>query len=216
VKSESPAAAKRVLLLHGLWMPGASMARLAARLRLAGFAPCIHPYPGALGGPAQVLPALCERLSGFDAVVAHSLGGLMTLSALRSRADLPVRRVVCLGTPLAGSAAAAGIARHRFTAWSLGGAAELLQRGLGEWQGAAEVGVIAGRHRLGLGQFFGRLRDENDGTVAVAETRVPGLADHVVIGASHTGLVYSAEAAALAVRFLQQGRFAPEPVIATR
>ena len=216
MSTAAPAVGGRVLLLHGLWMPGASMARLAARLRRAGFQPDIHPYPGARGGPAQVLPGLCRRLREFDAVVAHSLGGLMTLSALQAECDLPVRRVVCLGSPLAGSAAAAGIARHRSTAWTLGGSAQLLQRGLGAWQGAAQVGVIAGRRPLGLGQFFGGFREANDGTVAVAETQLPGLADHVVIPSSHTGLVYSATAAALAVHFLQHGRFAPAEVSAAR
>ena len=200
---------RRVLLLHGIWMPGASLLRLAARLRQAGFEPEIHRYPGAAGGPEVVLPALRERLRGFDAVVGHSLGGLMTLSALREAEDLPVARVVCLGSPLCGSAAAAGIARRRSTAWTLGRSAELLQRGLGEWRGAAQVGVIAGRTPIGLGQFFGGFQGAHDGTVAVAETQLPGIADHIVINSTHTGLVYSAQAATLAVRFLQQGRFAP-------
>ena len=44
--------------------------------------------------------------------------------------------------------------------------------------------------------------------MAVAETRLPGLADHVVIDASHSGLLVSAEAARLAVGFLRDGRFA--------
>lgn len=206
----------RVLLLHGLWMPGASMARLAARLRGAGFAPSIHAYAGAGGGPDRVLPDLCQRLREVDAVVAHSLGGLMTLSALRACGDLPVQRVVCLGSPLAGSAAAAGIARHPWSAWTLGGSAELLQRGLGEWQGTAQVGVVAGRRPLGLGQVFGRFRDEHDGTVAVSETRIDGLADHVVIGSSHTGLVYSGAAAGLAAHFLQHGRFPAAGISANR
>jgi hypothetical protein len=202
--------AARVLLLHGIWMPGASLLRLAARLREAGFEPQIHSYPGAAGGPDVVLPALRERLRGFDAVIGHSLGGLMTLSALREATEtLPVARVVCLGSPLCGSAAAAGIARRRATAWTLGHSAELLQRGLDEWHGAAQVGVIAGRTPIGLGRFFGGFRGAHDGSVAVTETQLPGLTDHVVIAATHTGLVYSAEAARLAVRFLQQGRFAP-------
>lgn len=199
---------RRVLLLHGIWMPGASLLRLSARLRQAGFQAEIHRYSGAAGGPAEVLPGLRERLRGFDAVIGHSLGGLMTLSALRETEELPVARVVCLGSPLCGSAAAAGIAHRRFTAWTLGRSAELLQQGLGEWRGTAQVGVIAGRTPIGLGQFFGGFRGAHDGTVAVAETQLPGVADHVVIASTHTGLVYSAEAATLAVRFLQHGRFA--------
>lgn len=199
--------APRVLLLHGLWMPGASMLRLAGRLRAQGFVPTIHAYPGARGGPDAVLPALRARLRDAEAVVAHSLGGLMTLTALAEADDAPVARVVCLGSPLAGSAAAAGLSRHAFTAWTLGRASQLLQRGVGSWRGNAQVGVIAGRNPRGLGQVFGRLAGPHDGTVAVSETRLDGLADHTVIASSHTGLVYSAEAARLVVHFLRNGRF---------
>lgn len=199
--------AMRVLLLHGLWMPGASMLRLAARLRAEGFDAAIHAYPGARGGPDAVLPGLRLRLRETDAVVAHSLGGLMTLSALREAGELPVARVVCLGSPLAGSAAAAGISRHALSAWTLGRASQLLRSGIGAWTGTPQVGVIAGRNPRGLGQVFARLEGDHDGTVAVAETRIDGLSDHVVVASSHTGLVYSPEAARLAVRFLRHGRF---------
>jgi hypothetical protein len=199
--------APRVLLLHGLWMPGASMYRLAARLRAAGFDPRIHAYPGARGGPDVVVPGLRERLRDCEAVVAHSLGGLMTLSALRAVDASPVARVVCLGSPLAGSAAAASLSRNALSAWMLGRASTLLQQGVGAWPGPAEVGMIAGDRPMGLGQWFGRFDGPHDGTVAVSETRLHGLADHVVVRASHTGLVYSAEAARLAVNFLRDGRF---------
>ena len=67
--------------------------------------------------------------------------------------------------------------------------------------------MIAGRAPYGLGRFVGRIDDENDGTVRVAETRLSGLADHTVIQTSHSGLLFSAEVARLAVAFLQHGRF---------
>jgi hypothetical protein len=43
--------------------------------------------------------------------------------------------------------------------------------------------------------------------VPVAETRLPGLTDHCVIDTTHTGLLFSAEAAAAAIAFLRHGRF---------
>ena len=39
------------------------------------------------------------------------------------------------------------------------------------------------------------------------ETRLPGLADHRVLPASHTGMIFSSEVAALAAGFLRDGRF---------
>ena len=70
-----------------------------------------------------------------------------------------------------------------------------------------EVGVIAGQVPLGLGRFFGRISEASDGTVAVAETRIAGLAGHVTVRASHSGLLFSATAAEQAIAFLRSGRF---------
>ena len=67
--------------------------------------------------------------------------------------------------------------------------------------------MIAGRVPHGLGALFAGFDGEHDGTVAVAETQLPGLADHVVVDASHSGLLFSAEAAEQTIAFLRRGRF---------
>jgi len=198
----------RVVLLHGLWMPGVSMRWHAARLLQAGFAPEVFSYPTVGGGPEAALPRLIDTLARAPShILAHSLGGLVGLTALQSAPDLPVARVVCLGSPLCGSAAASGIARRSLTAVTLGRSADLLRQGCQPWRGAAEVGVIAGSAPLGLGQFFGGIRGPSDGTVAVAETRLAGLADHTVVAASHSGLLFSPAASRHAIAFFRNGRF---------
>ena len=198
----------RVLLLHGLWMPGLSMRWMAGRMREAGFAPETFTYDTVRAGPDEAIPRLAECLrEGRAHVLAHSLGGLVALATLEHEAGLPVGRVVCLGSPLAGSAAASGLESHAWGAFALGHSAGLLRQGCGPCAAGVEVGVVAGRMPFGLGRFFGRFRDESDGTVAVAETRIEGLADHVTVRASHTGLLLSAAAADQAVAFLRGGRF---------
>lgn len=198
---------RRVVLLHGIWMPGVSMAWLGARLSAAGFEPEVFAYSGAGGGPDATLPRLIERLQRPSHVLAHSLGGLIALTALQQHPQLPVRRVVCLGSPLLGSAAAGGLARKAWSAPVLGRAADLLQRGCPPWCGQAQVGLIAGRSPRGLGRYFGHFEGDSDGTVAVDETRLPGLTEHAVIQASHSGLLFSAQAARMAAAFLRRGRF---------
>jgi len=199
---------RRVVLLHGLWMPGLVMGWLAARLAEAGYRPEIFSYYGATGGPEAVLPRLTETLARDEThVFAHSLGGMLALHALQQGPPLPVRRVVCLGSPLRGSAAAHGLGRRPWTAAMLGRSAGLLVTGFEAWNGPAEVGVIAGSVPRGLGRLFGRFEEDNDGTVAVAETQLPGLADHTVIAASHSGFLFSHEAVRLADHFFKHGRF---------
>ena len=204
----APGAVRRVLLLHGLWMSPATMALLDRRLRVAGFETERIGYSSVRGGPAQAMPALAERMrAGPCHVVAHSLGGLITLKTLETDAELPVRRVVCLGSPLCGSAAARGFRRLPWVGRAVGLSSRLLQRGCRPWHGAAEVGVVAGWRPLGLGQFLGHFDGDSDGTVAVAETCLDGLSDHIVVATSHTGMLVSPHVARQVVAFLRAGRF---------
>lgn len=199
---------RRVVLVHGIWMPGAVMAWMAARLREAGFECETFAYHAVTRGPKEAGSRLAEVLARAPAhVLAHSLGGLVALQVLRDHPRLPVPRVVCMGSPLLGSSAVQGMRRRAWTAATLGLAAELLAHGFDEWTGPAEVGVIAGTAPHGLGHLFGGFSEAHDGSVAVAETRLPGIAGHVVVRASHSGMLFSAEAARLAIRFLREGRF---------
>jgi len=208
--SAGAAPLRRVLLLHGVWMVGATMRRLAARLQADGFEPEVLAYPSIVGGPHAALPRLVDalRAGGPAHLVGHSLGGLLAVRALSEEpAASRIGRVVCLGTPLCGSRPARLLARTRLTALYLGRSGAILQAGCTTWPPGREVGMVAGRVPRGLGGLLARFEGEHDGTVAVAETRCDGLADHVVVDASHTGLLWSQEAARQAARFLRAGRF---------
>lgn len=200
--------ARRVVLVHGIWNMRAWLQVLAARLRAAGFEPEIFPYASVFGSSGQAVARLREWLARAPCgVVGHSLGGLIALEALRDHPELPVARVVCLGSPLHGSAAAKAVAAHGWSAPVLGRCAPLLQQGLPHWNGKVQVGMVAGQVPHGLGRLFTRMDGESDGTVTVAETRLPGLADHCLVASSHSGLVFSREAAAQAAQFLEHGSF---------
>ncbi|MCE7031143.1 alpha/beta hydrolase [Lysobacter sp. GX 14042] len=188
-------------------MPRASMRWMAGQLRRAGFQPQLFGYGAVTEGLRGALPALRGRLAEPCHVLAHSLGGVMAVRALQRYPGLPVRRVVCLGSPLCGSAAAEGLSARPLGRRLLGRSARLLHRGCQPWTGAAEMGVLAGDSPLGFGQALGRFNGPSDGTVAVAETRLDGLADHLVLPLSHSGMLFSRRAAGQAVEFLRHGRF---------
>ncbi|MCG8276270.1 alpha/beta fold hydrolase [Stenotrophomonas sp. NLF4-10] len=196
------------MLLHGIWNSRAWIGPLAWRLRMRGFAVEVFGYSSVFGGPDVAVPQLVQRLrrGGQVSLVGHSLGGLVALEALRRAPELDVPRVVCLGSPLLGSDTAKMLAGHGWMA-ALGRSGDLLQHGLAEWDGRAEVGLVAGSVPHGLGALMGALHGDSDGTVALAETRLPGLADHCVVQASHSGLVLSPEVADLTAVFLRHGRF---------
>ena len=207
---------EQVILLHGLWMRGFALAMLDKRLIEAGFE--VHRFDYLSIGSTQedILDRLQGQIrelaapgGGVVHLVGHSLGGLLALRACSGTSRLPRGRIVCLGSPLLGSAAA-----RNLSAWGRGAEAllghnrELLERGFLHWDGQREVGVIAGRLPLGLGAMLGRLDGEHDGTIAVAETRLPGITDHCVVESNHMSLLFSAEVASRTTRFLRTGHFA--------
>jgi hypothetical protein len=77
-------------------------------------------------------------------------------------------------------------------------------------EGPRALGAIAGSRRLGVGQFFAARFDaqDSDGTVAVPETVIPGLDDHVVLPHSHIGMLFANDVADQVAHFLQHARFA--------
>ena len=204
---------QHVILLHGIWMRGVTLHPLARRLRRAGYDVETLDYASVYGGVAPAAARLRGRMRAIDAdsvhLVGHSLGALVALEAAREPLDLPPGRIVCLGPPLRGSAAARSLARVPGGRWLMGHSAQALVDGVEAWTGSRNVGVIAGSLPFGLGAVMAALGAQHDGMVAVEETRLPGITDHCMIRTSHSGLLFSSEAAQLTIGFLRDGRFAP-------
>lgn len=203
-----------VILLHGLWMRGFALVMLHRRLMEAGFRVHRFDYLSVAATQQRILGQIHDRMRELEQpgqsvhLVGHSLGGLLALRACEQENDLPSGRIVCLGSPLQGSAAARRLAgMGRGGEVLLGYNRALLEHGFEQWQGPREVGVIAGRLPIGLGVVLGQIDGEHDGTVAVTETRLPGLTDHCLVEANHTGLLFSPETARQIAEFLRQGRF---------
>lgn len=198
----------RVLLLHGIWMVGLTMRRFARGLAEAGFEPEIIGYPSIAGGPDAAAERLVDALARGPAhVVGHSLGGLSALQAAGELPGLPVGRIVCLGSPICGSGAAHALSRVPMSHLYFGRSADILHSGCVEWPARFEVGMVAGCVPRGLGALLARFDGPHDGTVSVDETRSPALADHIVVQASHSGLLLSTDAMRQTAGFLRHGRF---------
>ena len=203
-----------VLLVHGLWMNRVVMLYLARQLRQRGFAARAVGYYSATHDLARNARRLAGAIAELDAprvhLVAHSLGGVVALAALRDRPDERVHRVVLLGSPLAGSASARSLAARRWGAPLLGTTRALWgDMPRLEIPAGVEAGAIAGARRLGVGRFIGLdVPAPNDGVVAVEETKHPQLADHLVMPVAHSEMLVSRAVARQAAAFLAHGRFA--------
>jgi len=205
------------VLVHGLWYGRASLWLLARALRRRGWTCSVFGYSSVFRDPAASAGRLADRVRALlrDAhppalhFVGHSLGGLIILAMLRDfDATLPLGRTVLLGSPVNGNDVARRLGRVRLLRPLLGRAIEFLDPGVPALPEGLEIGAIAGTSPMGAGRFVSRLRPPHDGTVTVAETRIDGLADHLELPVTHTGMVLSGEVAEAIDRFLRQGRFA--------
>jgi pimeloyl-ACP methyl ester carboxylesterase len=220
-------AAGTVVLVHGLWMNGLELSMLGHRLRTEHrYDVRTFSYPTMSGVAADI----CRDLAAFAAgaagergavhFVGHSLGGVLVYRTLTEcgagRFD---GNAVLLGAPLNGSKAARGAARFQALRPLLGPhvLSELADPPLRRWSGPNALGAIAGTLRMGTGQFFAHFDEDNDGTVGVSETRIPGLADHLVLPHSHFGMLAAGDVAEQVAFFLRNGRFStPSPAPGAR
>lgn len=213
VSAQPPA--ESVVLVHGLWMTGMESGLLRKRLdEEYGFTTRQYSYHTVQVGLEDNIRLLHEFLGDVPGevvhVVGHSLGGLLALHTLLRFPEARPGRVVCLGSPLRGSIAARAMAGLPFGEDVLGATIReaVLNGGLEAWRGTREVGVIAGTLAVGLGAVIENLPEPNDGTIAVVETQLPGIKDHLELSVSHTGLLVSPQVASQTAYFLRHGVFA--------
>ncbi len=208
-----------VILVHGLWTPAAVFTLHGRWLQRRGYRVLRFGYPSVRGTLSQNALALKRYVAAQVApgsaapihLVGHSLGGLVILDMLRHEPDARLHRAVLLGTPCVDSHCARRLA-------GMAGMPALLGRSIIEWlsrPGGAtlasrpglEVGMLAGTRSVGLGRVVPGLPRPNDGVVAVAETRLPGAADCIVLPVAHSEMLASRPCAAQIAVFLGTGRF---------
>ena len=206
----------QVVFVHGLWMTGFELWLLMHRVRRMGFR-CHRLYYRSAIQPiwhnAAKLAQLVDSLGpGPVHIVAHSLGGLVTLRMLRDHPGVPAGRVVLIGSPVKGSGVAAQLNKRFWTRWMVWRAADeaLVPHEPQDWRVRHPVGVIAGISgaRLGVGALLGGLKGPNDGTVMAEETRLDGAADYIEFPLNHTTLLLTKRVARQVAAFLRSGRFA--------
>ena len=206
-----------IVTVHGRWMRGAAMGVLRRRLEAHGYSVHDFTYPtltASLADDVAALAAFVARVPGETVhFVGHSLGGVLICALLEGSLPARAGRVVCLGSPLKGSKTAARLMRWPGGRHVIGKClVDVHARGgIRACRAGVEVGSIAGKIAFGVGRLLGPFSEPNDGTVAVEETKIAGLADHVVLPVSHVALLWSTRVAAQATHFLEHGRFRHEP-----
>ena len=205
-----------VVLVHGLWVHGLAMEAQRRALARLGYHAVAHSYRSMRSSLTENADRLalyaCSLRTPVVHFVGHSLGGLVILEMLARDRAVGDGRVVLEGVPYRGCHAAQELARLEFGPSLLGKSMrEWLESGRPADFARFEVGVIAGSLGLGLGRLIDRdLPQPNDGVVAVEETRVPGMRDHIVLPINHSGMLVSRAVNRQIAAFLRAGAFVHE------
>jgi pimeloyl-ACP methyl ester carboxylesterase len=208
-----------VVLLHGTSRTARSFRKMQMALEGSGFATLNQDYASrrkALEALAEdIHPAIQRFADGIDGsvhFVGHSMGGLLARVYIARYQPKRLGRVVMLGTPNSGSEIADRLKNFGVYRAFFGPAGQQL----GTQRDAAiealfapvdyPVGIIAGdRSIYPITSAF--LPKPHDGRVSVENTRLDGMADHIVIRTSHPWLVRHSVAIAQTIAFLKAGKF---------
>ncbi len=210
-----------VVLLHGMARSRRSMGRLQRYIEQAGYPTWARSYPSRrlpLEGLAETVSGWIEDDLGRSDVVGvtHSMGGIL---ARHMSELLPWRGLVMIAPPNRGSRVAAMMRKRSLFRWFYGQAGQQLSDPRSWPPPPAPYAVIAGTRGLALGNPTSWMTRglrvfppdvASDGTVAVDETRLDGMADFATVDASHTWILNHPHTLELVLQFLDTGRLAAD------
>ena len=210
-----------VVLLHGLARSSMSLNRMQKALEDDGYRTANIDYPSRDHEIAELADIAvndglksCREGEDVDRIhfVTHSLGGILVRQYLQTNSIDELGRVVMLGPPNQGSAAADELEFVPGFDWINGPAGQQLGKGEDSVPLALgpvdfELGVIAGNRTIDP-VTSAVLEDPDDGRVSVEDTKVEGMDDFVVVEHSHAFMMRMHRPIELTKQFLRTGSFA--------
>jgi len=211
---------QRIVLVHGFGRGKMAMWRIAGRLEDAGY--IVHrigyqtinrTVNEVIDDVSKQINDCCIESNTTVHFVGHSMGGLMIRAYLQKNKFKPLGKTVMIGTPNKGTTVADEFKDSHIVK-------SILPIGLSLGTDASSfpnqldvpyypVGIIAGI--VDNDSNNGYLPGPDDGLVAVESTKVPGMADFILIETSHTMMRYNEEVAKQVITFLKQGKFEHKP-----
>ena len=216
----APLQGRAVILIHGMGRSSKTWPRIASELEEQGAIIVGFDYPStqcSITESAEYLHQVIESLDGVTEIdfVCHSMGGLVVRAYLAQHDDERIDRMVMLAVPNQGAEMADLIGGWPLYRWICGPGG--CQLGTDPEGLIAELptpefdfAVIAAGRGTETG-YNPLIAGDDDGTVTVASTRLPGAADFMQInGVMHSFLMFDERVVEATIRFLETGKLRAE------
>lgn len=214
-----PMSGKAVILIHGIGRSSKSFFGMAKQLADADYCVVGFDYPStriSIQDSTEFLHRTLGSLKGIESIdiVCHSMGGLLLRAYLQKHKEPRFHRAVMLGVPNKGAQMADFLKNNRLFKAVLGPAGQQLvtgKDGLISQLPAPdfEFGILAGGRSAAKG-YNPLLPGDNDGTVTVSSTRLPGATDFILLPVIHSFLMTDQSCISATLHFLKHGHFSPD------
>lgn len=207
-----------VILLHGLKRRRLDMKVLERNCRKEGYETINWGYPSTKFPIGTLAEKLAEELKKHKNrrihFITHSMGGIIVRMTLNRYTPPKLGRIVMIAPPGTGAHLADFFGDWKLFKFLFGPAGQDLRRGeCGVCDSIeainAEFGVIAGGRGNSTG-FNPFLPGDNDGTVTVESTHLPGEKDFILLPYMHLYIHIMPRTVRLALSFLRTGAFRVE------
>jgi pimeloyl-ACP methyl ester carboxylesterase len=215
--SKRKTGSKCVILVHGLMSSPRAMKKIGNELSRNGYTVLYFGYDSRTASIDEVssdlgrtireeVPDTCPALH----FVAHSLGSLVVRHYLSKNSVTNIGRFVMVAPPNQGSVWGRTLVKNiPALRYLLGPSVDEIQYS-GRYRPPTpppcEFGIISG----GTGRSRGLnplIPGDNDATVAVSETLLEGMKDHVIVNSQHTLLLFNKRVIDNIISFLATGKF---------
>lgn len=206
---------KAVILVHGILRSSKCFSELSKDLTSAGYLVVPFDYPSTqvqVAESSEYLRKVVESLQGVDEIsfVVHSMGGLVVRAYLSKEPDPRIGKMVMLGVPNLGAEMADLFKRNPLFRLVFGPAGKQLAMAANYAKDlptpAFPFGVIAGVRGKPNG-YNPLIPGEDDGTVTLASTRLPGAADFATVKCLHSFISSNPQAIKYVMNFLKNAQF---------
>jgi pimeloyl-ACP methyl ester carboxylesterase len=209
-----PMQGRAVVVIHGIIRSSKSFAQLRVKLEERHVTVVGFDYPSTqvpIEESADYLRQMLQSLEGIEQIdlVVHSMGGLVLRTYLRDHRDPRFHRMVMLGVPNLGARMANIVQQNPLYRLIFGPAGQqLIEDPEGYIAGLPtpdfEFAVIGGARGTENG-WNPLIPGDDDGTVSVDNTRLPGAADFMTAPVLHSFLMTNEDVVAATCRFLETG-----------